>query len=59
MLQACGEPISREVIGYIDSVRVNDRIRVMKIEELIYQINGNYQSLEFEGNQLVRITRVR
>ncbi|GGE37338.1 hypothetical protein GCM10007421_09030 [Halopseudomonas oceani] len=59
VLQACGEPISREVIGYIDSVRVNDRIRVMKIEELIYQINGNYQSLEFEGNQLVRITRVR
>ena len=59
VLQACGEPISREVIGYIDSARVNDRIRVMNIEEWIYQINGNYQSLEFEGNQLVSITRVR
>ena len=58
-LQACGEPISREVIGYVDSVQLNDRIRVMNIEEWIYQINGNYQSLEFEGNRLVRITRIR
>ncbi|HBT59108.1 DUF2845 domain-containing protein [Halopseudomonas aestusnigri] len=59
VLQACGEPISREVIGYVDSVQLNDRIRVMNIEEWIYQINGNYQSLEFEGNRLVRITRIR
>ena len=59
MLQACGEPISREVIGYVDSVQLNDRIRVMNIEEWIYQIHGNYQSLEFEGNRLVRITRIR
>lgn len=59
VLESCGEPISREVIGYVDSVRLNDRIRVMNIEEWIYQIHGNYQSLEFEGNRLVRITRIR
>ena len=59
VLQSCGEPISREAIGYVDSVQLNDRIRVMNIEEWIYQIRGNYQSLEFEGNRLVRITRIR
>lgn len=59
VLQACGEPISKDVIGYIDSAQNNDRIRVMNIEEWVYQINGNYQSLEFEGNRLVRITRMR
>ena len=51
VLQACGEPISREHIG--------DRIRVMNIEEWIYKISNDYQSLEFEGNRLVKTTLIR
>lgn len=55
----CGEPKSREVIGYIDRVESETRIRVMKIEEWIVEVNyyGSiyYHSLVFEGNQLVEI----
>ena len=31
----------------------------MNIEEWIYKVSGNYQSLEFEGNELVKITLIR
>ncbi|HCA24949.1 MAG TPA: hypothetical protein DEP32_12370 [Pseudomonas sp.] len=57
--QACGPPLSRQVIGYVDSLVYGDRIRVMNIEEWIYKINRNHYSLEFEGNRLQRITRIR
>ncbi|GAA6132564.1 DUF2845 domain-containing protein [Halopseudomonas sabulinigri] len=59
VLQACGEPISREIIGYVDRLQVGDRVRVMNIEEWIYKVSGDYQSLEFEGNKLVKITAIR
>ena len=52
---ACGEPFSKEVIGYIDKEKEDDRIRVMKIEEWIIQDSGYYYSLIFEGNKLVSI----
>lgn len=52
---ACGEPLSREVIGYIDKERNGDRIRVLEIEEWIVEAQGYYYSLIFEGNVLVRI----
>jgi hypothetical protein len=52
---ACGTPELREVIGYIDQIRVDDRIRVMKIEEWIIETSGYYYSLVFEGNILVSI----
>lgn len=52
---ACGEPFSKEVIGYIDQEKSGDRIRVMKIEEWIIEENGYYYSLIFEGNTLVNI----
>ena len=42
--QACGPPLSR---------------RVMNIEEWIYKITRDHYSLEFEGNRLQRITRIR
>ena len=55
----CGEPERTEVIGYIDKVENEERIRVMKIEEWIYPISHygaiNYYSLVFEGNTLVEI----
>jgi hypothetical protein len=53
---ACGEPISKEVIGYIDkNVLGGDRIRVLKIEEWIILSDGYYYSLVFEGNRLKKI----
>ncbi|MCP3940193.1 MAG: DUF2845 domain-containing protein [Desulfobacteraceae bacterium] len=63
----CGEPISKEVIGYIDRVesettngkKLKKRIRVTKIEEWIIKIQSQgttyYHSLVFEGNTLAKI----
>lgn len=55
VLLKCGEPYSKEEIGYIDQERDGDRIRVMKIEAWIIKISNEYYSLEFEGNKLVKI----
>lgn len=56
---SCGEPERIELIGYIDKMQDQNRIRVMKIEEWIYLIpyygEQNYYSLVFEGNKLVTI----
>jgi len=60
VLVACGNPYSKEIIGYIDKQKDGDRIRVMKIEEWIINKKGNYYSLIFEGNKLIKIeTAVR
>ncbi|SHI89259.1 Protein of unknown function [Malonomonas rubra DSM 5091] len=55
VLLACGPPVSREVIGYIDREQRDERIRVMKIEEWIIKSNNVYYRLEFEGNVLVNV----
>jgi len=59
VLLKCGEPESREVIGYIDRVVSGERIRVMKIEEWIVSVTSYgktyYYSLVFEGNELKEI----
>lgn len=59
---SCGEPESIEIIGYIDKMIDQQRIRVMKIEEWIYKIpfygEQQYYSLVFEGNKLVEIENV-
>lgn len=55
VLMTCGEPLSKEIIGYIDQEKNGDRIRVMKIEEWIIEESGYYYSLTFEGNRLTRI----
>ncbi len=56
----CGEPYSKEVIGFIDREESKKRIRVMKIEEWIVEENEHgtkrYNSLVFEGNKLTEIT---
>ena len=56
---SCGEPERTEIIGYIDKMQDQERIRVMKIEEWIYLIphfgKQNYYSLVFEGNRLKKI----
>ena len=59
VLKACGKPVLREIIGYIDHVESEKRIRVMKIEEWILEIDLYktiyYYSLVFEGNKLIEI----
>ena len=56
VLIKCGEPYSKEIIGYIDHVESKERIRVMKLEEWIIIIdNQHYYSLVFEGNKLIEI----
>ncbi|MBW1753530.1 MAG: DUF2845 domain-containing protein [Deltaproteobacteria bacterium] len=67
VLVKCGEPFSREIIGYIDrveseytdGVKSEKRVRVMKIEEWILEITNYgtiyYHSLVFEGNKLIEI----
>lgn len=52
---ACGEPVSHEVIGYIDEERNGDRIRVLQVEEWIIEQSGYYYRLLFEGNVLKSI----
>ena len=55
VLLACGEPVSREVIGFIDEEKDGQRIRVLKLEEWIILVGDYYYSLLFEGNLLVKI----
>ncbi len=55
VLLACGEPKSKEIIGYIDKEKEGNRIRVMKIEEWIIKTTNYYYSLVFEGNKLIKI----
>ena len=58
---SCGEPETTEIIGYIDKMQDNERIRVMKIEEWIYSSSfygeKYFYSLVFEGNKLVEIKK--
>jgi len=58
VLLACGPPVSREVIGYIDQEKRGDRIRVMKIEEWIIKVSNSYYRLVFEGNVMTEEDRV-
>jgi hypothetical protein len=55
VLLKCGEPSSKEEIGYIDQERDGSRVKVMKIEEWIIEVSDRYYSLVFEGNRLVKI----
>ena len=58
----CGEPVTKDVIGYIDRIESGERIRVMEIEEWLIEVpvyNEVYlYSLVFEGNKLTEITSV-
>ena len=53
VLERCGEPKSRDIVGYTLSY---DQRREFKIEEWIYGPNsGVYYILNFEGTRLHRI----
>jgi hypothetical protein len=55
--QKCGEPVSRDLLGYKRSA---NRREEFQVEEWTYGPNGGmYQYLRFEGNRLVQITSKR
>jgi len=57
VLQKCGEPVSRDLLGYKKSV---NRREEFQVEEWTYGPNsGMYQYLRFEGNRLRAITSKR
>jgi hypothetical protein len=57
VLQKCGEPVSRDLLGYKRSA---DRREEFQVEEWTYGPNGGmYQYLRFEGNRLKQITSKR
>lgn len=57
VLQKCGEPASRDVLGYKRSA---DRREEFQVEEWTYGPNGGmYRYLRFEGNRLRQITSKR
>lgn len=56
----CGEPVSREFLGYRAALDEYGYGREVKIEEWIYgPRNGMYHYLRLEGNRLVRIESKR
>lgn len=57
VLQKCGEPVSRDLLGYKKSP---DRREEFQVEEWTYGPNGGmYQYLRFEGNRLRAISSKR
>jgi hypothetical protein len=57
VLQKCGEPVSRDLLGYKRSA---NRREEFQVEEWIYgPNNGMYQYLRFDGNRLRQITSKR
>lgn len=62
--ERCGEPISKEIIGY--TLRENryannlTRQRELKIEQWLYgPSNGYYDEIIFEGGRVKEINRIR
>ncbi|MFJ4197303.1 DUF2845 domain-containing protein [Pseudomonas sp. NPDC089534] len=57
VLQKCGEPLSRDLLGYKRSA---NRREEFQVEEWTYgPSNGMYQYLRFEGNRLKQINSKR
>ncbi|MBK3464787.1 DUF2845 domain-containing protein [Pseudomonas sp. MF6776] len=57
VLNKCGEPVSRDVLGYKRSA---NRREEFQVEEWTYgPNNGMYQYLRFEGNRLKQINSKR
>jgi hypothetical protein len=57
VLQKCGEPVSRDLLGYKRSA---NRREEFQVEEWTYgPSNGMYQYLRFEGNRLRQINSKR
>ena len=56
----CGEPMSREFVGYREVLDAYGFRNEVAVEECVYgPRNGMYQFLRFEGNRLVKIDSKR
>ena len=56
----CGEPISREFVGYREVLDEYGFYNEVAVEEWAYgPRNGMYQFLRFEGNRLIKIESKR
>ena len=56
----CGEPMSREFVGYREVLDAYGFRNEVAVEEWVYgPRNGMYQFLRFEGNRLVKIDSKR
>lgn len=59
VLEKCGEPLSKEIVGYI-KYRRQWYGKTVKLEEWIYDIPGGYYYLlTFEGSRLVKVEQIR
>ena len=59
-ISKCGEPISREFVGYREVLDAYGFRNEVAVEEWAYgPRNGMYQFLRFEGNRLVKIESKR
>ncbi|MOA67341.1 hypothetical protein D3C78_1944690 [compost metagenome] len=60
MLDKCGEPVSRNDLGYREVVDQYHQRNEVLVEEWVYgPNNGMYQFLRFEGNRLRNIESKR
>lgn len=56
VLDKCGEPASRDTIGYRERVDVLGRFEEVRVDEWVYgPRSGMYYYLRFEGNRLTEI----
>ena len=56
VLEKCGEPNSRDTLGYQERVGPHGRFEEVRIDEWVYgPRNGMYYYLRFEANRLVEI----
>jgi len=58
VLNSCGEPISREIVGEME-YRDDNKKKILYLEEWIYENNGYYYILQFEGSRLVSVESSR
>ncbi|CAE6940992.1 conserved exported protein of unknown function [Pseudomonas marincola] len=60
VLQKCGEPISRDFLGYIEVRDAWGYSQELEVEEWSYgPTNGMYHYLRFEGGRLKRVKSAR
>ncbi|MCY1277395.1 hypothetical protein D9M68_466020 [compost metagenome] len=60
VLDKCGEPVSRNALGYKEVVDTYRQRNEVLVEEWVYgPRNGMYQFLRFEGNRLRNIESKR
>jgi hypothetical protein len=60
VLRKCGEPISRDFLGYRERVDIYGFRHEVAVEEWSYgPRNGMYHFLRFEANRLIRIDSKR